>query len=72
MSAGIVKAEYLMTHLPSGDANFIFTDFVKVEKLHGKTGSFITQGKGEFEAKSHSVSEALQLSAELAHRFHRC
>ena len=54
--AGIVEAEYLMTYLPSGDASFIFTDFVKVEKLHGRKGSFITQGKGEFEAKSHSVS----------------
>lgn len=54
--AGKVKAEYLMTYLPGGDASFIFTDFVKLEKLDGKQGSFVTQGSGSFESKSHSVS----------------
>lgn len=54
--AGTVAAEYLMTYLPGGNASFIFTDFVKVDKLDGKQGSFITQGSGSFESKSHSVS----------------
>lgn len=53
---GKVEAEYLMTYRPGGDASFIFTDFVKVEKLRGNKGSFITQGRGEFESESHSVS----------------
>ena len=54
--AGKVAAEYLMTYLPGGDASFIFTDHVKVDRLNGKQGSFITQGNGRFESKSHSVS----------------
>ena len=29
---------------------------MKVEKLHGKKGSCVTQGKGEFVSKLHSVS----------------
>ena len=52
---GEVKAEYLMTYLPNGDAQFIFTDTVTAKNLNGKSGSFITQGKGTFKAASHSV-----------------
>ena len=52
---GDVKAEYLMTYLPTGDAKFVFTDFVTVKNLNGKRGTFITQGKGTFSARTHSV-----------------
>ena len=52
---GKVNAECLMTYLPGGDASFVFTDFVRIEELYGKKGS-VTQGKGEFESRSHSVS----------------
>ena len=58
---GQVKAEYLMTYLPSGDATFIFTDAVSVLNLHGKKGSFITQGKGSFDSKSHSVQGSFEI-----------
>ena len=52
---GEVKAEYLMTYLPNGDAKFIFTDTVKVANLQGKKGGFFTQGTGTFSATTHSV-----------------
>ena len=58
---GAVKAEYLMTYVPGGDAHFIFTDVVEVDRLQGKQGSFITQGTGIFHSKTHSVSGAFEV-----------
>ncbi|MCJ1242524.1 hypothetical protein MMC14_010532, partial [Varicellaria rhodocarpa] len=58
---GTVEAEYLMTYLPGGNATFIFTDYIAVRKLHGKQGSFITQGKGSFDSKTHSVSGTFEI-----------
>lgn len=52
---GSVKAEYLMTYLPEGNASFIFTDTIVAKDILGKSGSFITQGKGTFDAKTYSV-----------------
>ena len=48
--------EYLMTYLPDGNASFIFTERVEAKDFGGKEGSFITQGKGKFDASSYSVT----------------
>lgn len=53
-----------MTYLPSGDATFVFTDAVSLLNLRGMNGSFITQGKGSFDSKSHSVQGSFQVVKE--------
>ncbi|KKY29178.1 hypothetical protein UCRPC4_g00084 [Phaeomoniella chlamydospora] len=58
-----VTSNYQMVYLPagpgvdtSGSAKFIFTDVVEAKAFGGKTGSFITQGKGSFDAATYRVS----------------
>ena len=46
---------YQMTYLPGGNASFIFTETITAKDFLGKQGSFITQGKGTFEAKTYVV-----------------
>jgi hypothetical protein len=52
-----------MTYLPGGDASFIFTDIIEASAptdqskgFLGREGSFATQGKGTFDAKSYTVN----------------
>ena len=50
-----MATDYLMTYLSDGNASFIFTERVEAKDFDGKEGSFITQGKGKFDASSYSV-----------------
>jgi hypothetical protein len=50
-----------MTYLPGGGASFIFTDIIEASAptdrsrgFLGREGSFVTQGKGMFDAKSYT------------------
>ena len=60
---GTVTSSYQMVYLPAGlgrekdgNAVFIFTDLVEAEDFAGKQGSFMTQGKGTFDAAKYEVS----------------
>lgn len=46
---------YQLTYLPGGNASFVFTETITAKDFLGKQGSFITQGKGTFEAKTYVV-----------------
>lgn len=50
-----IQTEYLMTYLPNGNAEFVFTDTVETKNFKGHEGSFITQGKGNFDGKAFTV-----------------
>ncbi|KFX94436.1 hypothetical protein O988_06306 [Pseudogymnoascus sp. VKM F-3808] len=63
-----LHSSYLMTYLPSGDASFIFTDVItssapaeQSKGFLGQEGSFVTQGKGTFEAKSYTVQGQFEI-----------
>ena len=56
-----VKTEYLMTYLPSGNASFIFTEQVSANSFGDRKGTFITQGKGDFDMSSHSVTGSFDI-----------
>ena len=52
---GSIKSEYIMTYIEGGNASFVFTDIVRADDFAGRKGSFVTQGKGTFDAKSFTV-----------------
>ena len=56
-----IQTEYLMTYLPNGNAEFIFTETVEAKNFKGHQGSFITQGKGTFDGKAFTVKAAFDI-----------
>jgi hypothetical protein len=50
-----IQTEFLMTYLPNGNAEFVFTDTIEAKNFKGHEGSFITQGKGTFDGKVFTV-----------------
>jgi hypothetical protein len=57
----IIQTEYLMTYLPNGNAEFIFTETVEAKNFKGHQGSFITQGKGTFDGKAFTVKATFDI-----------
>lgn len=58
---GTIQTEYLMTYLPNGNAEFIFTDTVEAKNFGGHQGSFIAQGKGTFDGKALMVKATFDI-----------
>lgn len=60
---GTLTSSYLMTYLSggSGNASFIFTDVIETTDFKGKKGSFITQGKGLFDASTYKVKGEFEI-----------
>ncbi|KIN08937.1 hypothetical protein OIDMADRAFT_175608 [Oidiodendron maius Zn] len=56
-----IQTEYLMTYLPNGNAEFIFTDVVEAKNFSGHQGSFIAQGKGTFDGKAFTVGGSFDI-----------
>jgi hypothetical protein len=56
-----IQTEYLMTYLPNGNAEFIFTDIIETKNFQGHQGSFITQGKGTFDGKAFTVKATFDI-----------
>lgn len=56
-----IQTEYLMTYLPNGNAEFVFTDTVEAKNFHGHSGSFITQGKGSFDGQTFVVKATFDI-----------
>jgi hypothetical protein len=56
-----IQTEYLMTYLPNGNAEFIFTETVEAQNFHGHKGSFISQGKGTFDGKAFTVKATFDI-----------
>ncbi|KAJ5888054.1 hypothetical protein N7495_008095 [Penicillium taxi] len=61
-----VTTSYQMVYLPArGDrekyrsATFIFTDLVESKDFHGKAGSFMSEGKGTFDASKYIYNARL-------------
>lgn len=63
-----ITSTYQMLYLPAGgdrakdgSAVFIFTDLVESQDFHGKAGSFMTQGKGTFNAEKFRVEGSFDI-----------
>jgi hypothetical protein len=56
-----IQTEYLMTYLPNGNAEFVFTDIIEAKNFKGHGGSFITQGKGTFNGSSFTVQATFDI-----------
>jgi hypothetical protein len=56
-----IRTEYLMTYLPNGNAEFVFTDIVEAKNFLGHKGSFITQGKGTFDGHAFTVKATFDI-----------
>jgi hypothetical protein len=63
-----ITSTYQMMYLPAGgdrekdgSAVFIFTDLVESQDFHGKAGSFMTQGKGTFDAVKFRVHGSFEV-----------
>lgn len=63
-----ITSSYQMLYLPAGgdrakdgSAVFIFTDLVESQDFHGKAGSFMTQGKGTFDAVKFRVQGSFEI-----------
>jgi hypothetical protein len=63
-----ITSSYQMLYLPAGgdrakdgSAVFIFTDLVESQDFHGKAGSFMTQGKGIFDAMKFRVQGSFEI-----------
>lgn len=63
-----ITSSYQMLYLPAGgdrakdgSAIFIFTDLVESQDFHGKAGSFMTQGKGTFDAVKFRVQGSFEI-----------
>lgn len=58
-----IAAEYLMAYVEGGNATFVFTETVSASNFFGKEGSFITQGKGTFDATTYAVDATFSIVA---------
>jgi hypothetical protein len=56
-----IQTEFLMTYLPDGNAEFIFTDVVNTKNFQGRRGSFIAHGKGTFVAKTFTIKATFDI-----------
>lgn len=58
---GKISAQYLMTYVEGGNASFVFTETVSASNFFGKEGTFITQGKGTFDATTYAVEATFSI-----------
>ncbi|KKK11859.1 hypothetical protein P175DRAFT_0525731 [Aspergillus ochraceoroseus IBT 24754] len=63
-----VTSSYQMLYLPAGpdcakdgSAVFVFTDLIESDGFEGKTGSFMTQGTGKFDATTYRVEGTFEI-----------
>ncbi|KDQ57492.1 hypothetical protein JAAARDRAFT_35205 [Jaapia argillacea MUCL 33604] len=58
---GKTATELIMSHLPDGNAAYVYAETITAEDFDGKKGSFIVQGSGIWDGKEHKATGTFEV-----------